>query len=189
MGRQKTEAILFRKTLWNITIFGKAHPKIETTSFRRIVYLKTNCGKQQKTHRTSSIIVQKSKNTCEHPKKEHEAHQQCHWIPPQKNGQTLGKSQKATIRQGPWAVSPPKPPKLGVATVTSVDHCSAMVEALGGWDLPRCTCTFGAGGAVGGCWTVGMGMLGITSPEMVIEYDGLGDFMQFSWLWMGFHAI
>ena len=28
---------------------------------------------------------------------------------PQKNGQTLGKSQKATIRQGPWAVSPPKP--------------------------------------------------------------------------------
>ena len=107
---------------------------------------------------------------------------------PQKKRTNLGKIPEKPSARGPGLFRPPSP-EAGCGHGHQRWPLQCYGGSLGGWDLPRCTCTFGAGGAVGGCWTVGMGMLGITSPEMVIEYDGLGDFMQFSWLWMGFHAI
>ena len=77
---------------------------------------------------------------------------------PPKNGQTLGKSRKNHPPGALGCFAPPAP-KLGVATVTSVDHCSAMVEALGDETFPGAPAPLEQGEQLGdvellgwGCW-------------------------------------
>lgn len=77
---------------------------------------------------------------------------------PKKNGQTLGKSRK-NHPPGALGCFAPQAPKLGVATVTSVDHCSAMVEALGDETFPGAPAPLEQGEQLGdvellgwGCW-------------------------------------